>query len=108
MTQLDTIIRGGTVVDGSGRPRRVTDVGVAAGRVVRIGDLAGLAAREDIDARGLIVAPGVIDPHTHYDARSIGTPIAPIRAGMASPAWSSATAALAFPPATRPTGNATC
>ena len=69
MTQLDTIIRGGTVVDGSGRPRRVTDVGIAAGRVVRIGDLAGLAAREDIDARGLIVAPGVIDPHTHYDAQ---------------------------------------
>ena len=69
MTKLDTILRGGTVVDGSGRLRRVTDVGITDGRVVRIGDLAGVAARDEIDARGLVVAPGIIDPHTHYDAQ---------------------------------------
>jgi N-acyl-D-amino-acid deacylase len=69
MTQFDTIIRGGTVVDGSGQPRRVTDVAIDGGRIAKIGDLAGATAREEIDARGLIVAPGVIDPHTHYDAQ---------------------------------------
>jgi N-acyl-D-amino-acid deacylase len=69
MTRLDTIIRGGTLVDGTGRPRRVADVGVAEGRIVRVGDLSGMKATEEIDATGLVVAPGVIDPHTHYDAQ---------------------------------------
>lgn len=69
MADLDIIIRGGTLVDGTGQPKRTADVGVADGRVVRIGDLSDLRARQEIDARGLIVAPGVIDPHTHYDAQ---------------------------------------
>ena len=69
MTDLDIIIRGGAVVDGSGATRRTTDVGIANGRIVRLGDLSDAGARQEIDARGLIVAPGIIDPHTHYDAQ---------------------------------------
>jgi len=69
MIQLDTIIRGGILVDGTGGPRRVTDVGIADGRIIHIGDLSAINADAEIDAAGLVVAPGVIDPHTHYDAQ---------------------------------------
>jgi N-acyl-D-amino-acid deacylase len=64
----DLIFRGGTVVDGSGRDRCVADVAIANGRIVEIGQIAGHGARE-VDASGLIVAPGVVDLHTHYDAQ---------------------------------------
>lgn len=69
MNDLDIVIRGGTVVDGSGGPRRQADVGIVAGRVALVGDLKDVGAASEIDATGLIVAPGVIDPHTHYDAQ---------------------------------------
>ena len=65
---LDLVVAGGTVIDGSGAPRRRADVGVAAGRIVTIGDLAGLApGAERVDATGLIVAPGWVDLHSHSD-----------------------------------------
>lgn len=66
--KYDLIIRNGTVVDGTGGPRRVADVAITAGRVADIGQISGDAAKE-IDATGLIVAPGIIDLHTHYDAQ---------------------------------------
>ncbi len=63
------VIRGGTVVDGSGGEPRDADVGIADGLVAAVGpNLA--AGDEEIDARGKIVAPGFIDPHTHYDAQA--------------------------------------
>ena len=65
---FDLLIQGGTVIDGSGGPRRVADVLVAGDRIVGVGPLAPEAtARRTIDARGLVVAPGFIDVHTHSD-----------------------------------------
>ncbi len=62
---FDTIIKGGRVVDGSGLPMRIADVGIRDGMITDIGNLGG--ARQVIDADGLIVMPGIVDAHTHYD-----------------------------------------
>ena len=62
---FDTIIKGGTVVDGSGLPMRRADVGIKLGLITDIGRLSG--ARRTIDADGLVVMPGIVDVHTHYD-----------------------------------------
>ncbi|NKB34819.1 MAG: amidohydrolase family protein [Pseudomonadales bacterium] len=63
--QFDTIIRNGTIVDGSGNPWYSTDIGIVDDRIVRIANLSAAAAERVIDASGLVVAPGFIDPHTH-------------------------------------------
>jgi N-acyl-D-amino-acid deacylase len=62
---FDLVVKGGTVVDGSGLPRRRADVGIRDGVVTDIGRLGG--ARRTLDADGLVVMPGIIDAHTHYD-----------------------------------------
>ena len=64
----DVLIKNGTVVDGTGAPRYAADVAVTDGRIAEIGKVSG-SARKVIDASGLIVSPGFVDPHTHYDAQ---------------------------------------
>ena len=65
--QLDVLIRGGQVIDGSGSPAVSADVGLRGDRIVFVGDSAkqGFRAASTIDASGLVVAPGFIDPHAH-------------------------------------------
>jgi N-acyl-D-aspartate/D-glutamate deacylase len=62
---IDLIIRGGSVIDGSGSPAIKTDIGITGDRIVFVGSGAGRKAKREIDATGLVVAPGFIDPHTH-------------------------------------------
>ena len=72
--QVDLIIRNGTVIDGTKAPRYEADVAVQDGRIVAIGELAGYSAKQTLDAKGRIVAPGFIDSHTHDDMAVISHP----------------------------------
>ncbi len=74
---FDLIIRNGRIVDGTGAPERVADVGVAADRIAALGDLSGAAGAREIDAAGRVVAPGFIDAHAHSDAYLLLEPDAP-------------------------------
>ena len=103
----DLIIRGGRVVDGSGAAARGADVAITDGRITEVGEVTG-AARREIDADGLLVTPGFVDIHTHYDAQATWDPhlfpsgghgvttvvmgncgvgFAPVRAGGPSAPW---------------------
>ncbi len=64
----DLLIKNGTVVDGTGAPRRIADVAIKDGLITEISRITDSAA-QIVDADGLIVAPGFVDPHTHYDAQ---------------------------------------
>ena len=70
----DLVIRGGTVVDGSGLPRYRADVGIRGGRIARIGTI-HTRGREEVDASHRVVAPGFIDGHTHMDAQVAWDPL---------------------------------
>ena len=69
MPQFDTIIKNGTIVDGTRVPRYKADVGIKNGKIAQIGRLNASDATKVMDATGLIVAPGFIDLHCHYDAQ---------------------------------------
>jgi N-acyl-D-aspartate/D-glutamate deacylase len=66
---LDTVIRGGKIIDGSGTPAQSGDIAVANGRILTVGGRISEAARNTIDADGALVMPGFIDVHTHYDGQ---------------------------------------
>jgi N-acyl-D-aspartate/D-glutamate deacylase len=74
MSTFDVLVKGGDVVDGTGAARRRADVGIRDGRIVAIGDLVSEDASSVINADGLIVAPGVVDIHTHFDAQVLWDP----------------------------------
>ena len=67
MATYDLVITNGTVVDGTGLPRRTADVGITRGSVAAIGFIDPSEGDRVIDATGKVVAPGIVDPHTHYD-----------------------------------------
>lgn len=71
---FDLILRGGTIIDGSGGPRYVADIGIKNGKVEKIGNITE-AGTEEIDATGKLVTPGWVDIHTHYDGQATWDPI---------------------------------
>ncbi|MGP4084704.1 N-acyl-D-amino-acid deacylase family protein [Streptomyces sp. KR55] len=72
---LDHVIKGATVVDGTGAPGYTADVGIRDGRIAAIGKITE-GSRTSEDATGLVLAPGFVDPHTHYDAQLFWDPYA--------------------------------
>jgi N-acyl-D-amino-acid deacylase len=70
----DIVIRGGTIIDGTGKAPFAGDVAIANDRIVGVGRKQGLARRE-IDAGGLLVTPGWVDVHTHYDGQAMWDPL---------------------------------
>lgn len=71
---FDKIIKGGTVVDGTGAAPFTADIGIVDGKIAAIGQISE-SARETIDARGLMVSPGWVDIHTHYDGQATWDPL---------------------------------
>ena len=63
--RVDVVFRGGTIIDGTGRTAYVGDVAVDAGTIAAVGDLGSLRGLQEVDARGLVVAPGFINLHSH-------------------------------------------
>ena len=70
----DSIIRNGTVIDGTGNPRFVADIGIKGGKIAKIGQITDPATQE-IDAKGKLVTPGWVDIHTHYDGQATWDPL---------------------------------
>ncbi len=76
---MDLAIRNVTIVDGTGAPARVGDVGISNGRIVTVAETADPAldgAERTVDGTGLMLCPGFVDPHTHYDAQLLWDPTA--------------------------------
>jgi N-acyl-D-amino-acid deacylase len=85
--QHDVIVRGGTVIDGTGRPAQTADIAISNGLVTQVGEILGTAARE-IDATSCLVTPGWVDIHTHYDGQVTWDPT------LAPSSWHGVTTAV--------------
>lgn len=79
MADFDVVLRGGTVIDGTGAPRFDADVGIVGTRIAAIGDLSRARAHREVDACGRVVAPGFIDAHTHDDRYLMQSPLMPAK-----------------------------
>ena len=75
MASADVVIRGGTIVDGTGAPAFVGDIAITGGIVSEVGESLAVAGLEEIDATGLVVAPGFCDIHSHFDAQCTWDPL---------------------------------
>jgi N-acyl-D-amino-acid deacylase len=84
----DLVLRGGTVVDGTGAAPRTADIAVEDGRIVEVGRVGGRARRE-VDADGLVVTPGFVDIHTHFDGQATWDPF------LTPSCWHGVTTAIA-------------
>ena len=93
----DFVIRGGSIVDGTGAPAFAGDVAIEGDRIVQVGGKAGPGRRE-VKADGRIVTPGLVDVHTHYDGQVTWDPVLRRPPGTASRPSCSAIAASASPP----------
>ena len=85
---FDLLIKNGTVVDGTGAPADKADVAIAGGKIVEVGKKLVGKAHRVIDASNLIVTPGFVDPHTHYDAQICWDP------QVTSSSWNGVTTVL--------------
>ena len=77
MARLDTLIRSARLVDGTGGPERSADVAIARDRIAAVADAGSIEpseATEVVDGTGLVLTPGFVDPHTHYDAQLFWDP----------------------------------
>ena len=74
---LDLVLKGGRLVDGTGAPARVSDVGISRGRIAAVGP--GLQAATELDCRGHVVCPGFIDTHSHSDVKVLADPLLPMK-----------------------------
>ena len=108
MAEFDLHIKGGTVVDGTRVPRYRADVWIQDGKIAQVGGRAPGFAKKTIDAGGMIVAPGFVDLHTHYDAQIRWDRTAPSRGGTASRRWCSAIAASVSYRSSRNFASARC
>jgi N-acyl-D-aspartate/D-glutamate deacylase len=70
MPAFDLVIRGGTVVDGTGSAPKQADVGIVGNKIAAVGEVSG-GGTEELDAKGKLVTPGFVDIHTHYDAQAV-------------------------------------
>src|SRR6266851_9965025 len=76
MPRFDTVVKNGMIIDGTRAPRYRGDIGIKDGRIAELGKLDAGDGASEIDASGLVVAPGFIDLHTHYDAQVFfGSPL---------------------------------
>ena len=103
----DLVIDNAHIIDGLGHPAREGAVALAGGRIAAVGRDLGVA-RQRIDAQGLVLAPGIVDIHTHYDAQLTWDPFATPSTALGVPPSSSATAASPSPPADRSTATSSC